>query len=297
LTLVVLVTFSAVCLAQESSKWQRYIATNEEFSALLPEEPSVSAISRPISPLEKPKHGRMYAAYDDGTGYVILSLDNPDRKEALEVFINEFPQYRVFHAGFEFEHEVTLNGLKGKQYRLSTGSISGIVQFYLTNKNAYIFVVVSEDLSKPSVKKFLTSLTLDGKTKGKDISGLSQSEEIKTPTAPLASASSDTAASQNSGENKIYNPKEVTRKAVIVTSPEPHYTEEARQNQIAGTVVLRGVFSSTGKLTNIRTMSGLQDGLTQRAIEAAKQIKFLPATKDGKYVSQYIQIEYNFSLY
>jgi TonB family protein len=89
----------------------------------------------------------------------------------------------------------------------------------------------------------------------------------------------------------------VERKATIVWRPEPIYTEEARKNQVQGTVVLRGVFSSSGQVTNIRVVSGLADGLTEKAVEAARSIRFFPAVKDGKFVSQYIQIEYNFNLY
>jgi hypothetical protein len=37
--------------------------------------------------------------------------------------------------------------------------------------------------------------------------------------------------------------------------------------------------------------------LTEKAISAARMIKFMPAMKDGRAVSQYIQIEYNFNLY
>ncbi|MBD0373542.1 MAG: energy transducer TonB, partial [Pyrinomonadaceae bacterium] len=47
----------------------------------------------------------------------------------------------------------------------------------------------------------------------------------------------------------------------------------------------------------IRAVKGLPDGLTEKAIAAARQIKFVPAQKDGRNVSQYIQIEYNFNLY
>ncbi len=97
--------------------------------------------------------------------------------------------------------------------------------------------------------------------------------------------------------NKVFNPKEVNQKARILARPEPQYTEEARKNQVSGTVVLRAVFSSGGQVTNIRTVSGLPYGLTERAIAAARQIRFSPAMKDGRAVSQYIQIEYNFNLY
>lgn len=97
--------------------------------------------------------------------------------------------------------------------------------------------------------------------------------------------------------NRIFKPGEVSNKARILSRPEPQYTEEARKNQISGTIVLRVVFSSNGTVTNIRTVSGLPYGLTERAMAAARQIKFAPATKDGRPVSQYIQLEYNFNLY
>jgi TonB family protein len=297
LLLVTLTAFSSVCFAQDSPKWQRYMAQGEEFSVLLPEEPAVSEITRPTDPLEKPKHGRMYAAYNDGTACVILSLDNPERKEALEVFINEFQKYPVSHAGFEFDREVALKGIKGKQYRIALSNVSGVMQFYLTGRHVYIFGVVSEDLNKPSVKKFLGSITLSGKPGGTEIPGLSQAEDSNKATSGLAPASQGTAPSQNTGEDKVYAPKEVTRKAIVVTRPEPQYTEEARRNQISGTIVLRAVFSASGLVTNIRAVSGLPYDLTASAVGAAKKIKFLPAIKDGKYVRQYIQIEYNFNLY
>lgn len=97
--------------------------------------------------------------------------------------------------------------------------------------------------------------------------------------------------------SRIFTGKEVTSKARLISKPEPQYTEDARKNQITGTVVLKCVFSSNGTVSNIRTVSGLPYGLTERAIAAAKQIKFVPATKDGHQVSMWMQLEYNFNLY
>jgi len=97
--------------------------------------------------------------------------------------------------------------------------------------------------------------------------------------------------------NKVFSGKDVSSKARVLSKPEPQYTEEARKNQIVGTVVLRAVFTSSGQVSNIRAVSGLPFGLTERAIAAARQIKFSPATKDGHPVSMYIQLEYNFNLY
>jgi TonB family protein len=97
--------------------------------------------------------------------------------------------------------------------------------------------------------------------------------------------------------NKVFNGKDVNSKARVLSKPEPQYTEEARKNQITGTVVLRAIFTSGGQVTNITARSGLPYGLTERAIAAARQIRFVPATKDGHAVSMYIQLEYNFNLY
>jgi TonB family protein len=97
--------------------------------------------------------------------------------------------------------------------------------------------------------------------------------------------------------NRIFSGKEVNSKARVLSKPEPQYTEDARKNQITGTVVLRAVFTSGGQVTSIRAVSGLPYGLTERAIAAARQIRFTPAMKDGRAVSMYIQLEYNFNLY
>jgi len=96
---------------------------------------------------------------------------------------------------------------------------------------------------------------------------------------------------------QIFSGKDVNTKARVLSKPEPQYTEEARKNQITGTVILRAVFTSGGQVANISARSGLPYGLTERAIAAARQIKFVPATKDGHAVSMYIQLEYNFNLY
>lgn len=91
--------------------------------------------------------------------------------------------------------------------------------------------------------------------------------------------------------------EEVFQKVRLLSKPEPHYTEEARRNNISGTVVLQVIFASTGDITQIRALNTLPFGLTERAIAAARAIKFMPAMKSGRPVSVYMQLEYNFNLY
>lgn len=62
-------------------------------------------------------------------------------------------------------------------------------------------------------------------------------------------------------------------------------------------MVLRAVFAADGTVKYIIIVSDLPDGLTQQAVAAAQRIKFVPATVDGRPVSMYFQLEYNFNLY
>jgi periplasmic protein TonB len=102
-------------------------------------------------------------------------------------------------------------------------------------------------------------------------------------------------AEETKGGEEAFSENEVTVRARILSQPEPEYTEEARKNQASGTVVLRVVLSSSGEVTDIRVVSGLPYGLTGKAVEAARQIKFTPATMSGRAVSQSTQIRYNFT--
>jgi len=97
--------------------------------------------------------------------------------------------------------------------------------------------------------------------------------------------------------SRVYKSPEVSTRPRVILKPEPQYTEQARRNQVMGTVVLRAVFSSTGQVTNIQAVQKLSDGLTEKAIAAARGIRFVPAMRNGHPVSMYMQLEYNFNLY
>jgi len=97
--------------------------------------------------------------------------------------------------------------------------------------------------------------------------------------------------------SRTFKPDEVSARALITFKPEPGFTEEARKHNVTGTVRLRAVLSASGEVSNISVVKGLPDGLTEKAMTAARQIKFRPAQKDGRAVSQYVVLEYNFNIY
>ena len=122
----------------------------------------------------------------------------------------------------------------------------------------------------------LVLLILSGLSAGESLAQKNQDEECSEP---------------------IYNSKEVTQRAKVISLTEPTYTEEARAKGVRGTVVLMAIFCRTGKVTNIEVIQGLPYGLTEKAVESTRGIKFKPAEKDGELVSQRFRRECTFLLY
>ncbi len=83
----------------------------------------------------------------------------------------------------------------------------------------------------------------------------------------------------------------------MLYAPDPIYSEEARQAQLQGTVVLWLIVDENGLPMNIRVQRSLGMGLDEAAIAAVKQWKFGPATKNGQPVRVMINVEVNFRLY
>jgi len=82
-----------------------------------------------------------------------------------------------------------------------------------------------------------------------------------------------------------------------ISTPDPVYTEEARTAKTEGTCVLWLIVDDQGHPRDIRVVHGLGHGLDAKAIDAVKQWRFQPATKDGRPVNVQISVEVAFRLY
>jgi len=82
-----------------------------------------------------------------------------------------------------------------------------------------------------------------------------------------------------------------------ISTPDPVYTEEARNEKTQGTCVLWLIVDDQGRPRDIRVVHGLGHGLDAKAIEAVKQWRFQPATKDGRPVNVQISVQVEFRLY
>ncbi len=82
----------------------------------------------------------------------------------------------------------------------------------------------------------------------------------------------------------------------ILEKPRPVYTAEGRTLRIEGDVVLEMVFLASGQVQVNRVISGLGHGLDETAMQAAKQIKFKPAKRDGQPVDFPARVRIEFRL-
>ena len=72
----------------------------------------------------------------------------------------------------------------------------------------------------------------------------------------------------------------------VLEKPRPAYTQEARSRRIKGTVLLDVVFAASGQVRVVGVLRGLGYGLDEAAAEAARKIRFKPATEAGAPVDQ-----------
>jgi TonB family protein len=259
--------------SQGSSEWQRYRVENENFSVLLPVVPAMTTASVYLDQ-QTNRRERIIGAYADGVVYAIHTFES--KSLSLDQLIQRFA------SGQQIE-SMTVDGLVGKLSRFENADRLGITAFFKTGGNLYVFRAFGARLANPEagISKFSSSISF-----GKPIEG-----------RQIVDGAGEQPTAQGNPLDHVFTGKEVTRKATVITKPEPRYTERARVEQITGTVTLRAVFSSTGAVTNIHAVSELPDGLTERAIGAAQQIRFIPAVKDGRFVSMWIELQYNFNLY
>jgi len=95
-------------------------------------------------------------------------------------------------------------------------------------------------------------------------------------------------------QRTIFGDSEVQKRARVIDSPAAAYSDEARANKIKGEVRLRVVLASDGTVRNVFPIKSLSRGLTESAMDAARQIKFQPAIRNGAPASQFATFVYEF---
>jgi TonB family protein len=82
----------------------------------------------------------------------------------------------------------------------------------------------------------------------------------------------------------------------ILFKPKALYTPEAHNLRLEGEVSLQVIFQADGTIRIVRVVSGLGHGLDEAAVQAAKRVRFKPATRSGVPVDTNATIKISFEL-
>lgn len=83
---------------------------------------------------------------------------------------------------------------------------------------------------------------------------------------------------------------------VKISAPAPQYTQEARDAQLQGVVIMQTVIDHQGNVANVKILKDLPMGLGEQAKKAVSEWKFEPATLNDEPVDVYYNLTVNFRL-
>lgn len=273
---LILVLFTAKAQTPDSPPWNVYTVKGERLSVALPVLPGIETSKETRARPQKDRQRRIIKCSAKGVVYTIHIVENPKPRLSLESFIQEQTTTNPVE-NLTSARDFSIDGVAGKAFSYPDGK--GMVQFFATDDRLYDVRAYGASLDDPRMKTFFHYLSLKKRQGAIEVSDNVQAG-IFDPTTET-----------------ILKGNDVDTKVRLIEKPEPSYSDEAKRNQITGVVILKCIFASDGTVKNIRVVSGLPYGLTEKAIAAARKIKFMPATKDGKNVSMWMQLEYNFNLY
>lgn len=279
---LILIVHAALAQTPAKAPWNLYTIKGERISVALPVLPALQTFKQTRMPSKKDYKRNVISCSVNRVLYTIHLVENTKPPLTLDAFIQE--QTTAYLSdnlapanNLTFERDLTLDGIAGKAFLYPDNK--GMVQFFADGKRLYDIRAYGAPVDDPRIVTFFQHLSLKKQDGAIVVSEAVQSGSFDITPGPIVSG------------------KEVDTKVRLISKPEPTYTDKARDKWITGTVILKAVFAADGKITNIRVVRGLGGGLTEQAIEVARKIKFIPATKNGQNVSMWLQLEYNFNLY
>ena len=315
--------------AQTTLEWIVLSPAGEEFTARMPTQPA--AVETRLTGGGMFLTGTRYAAAPDGrTTYVVWSLQNPDgvllkrlkaedgdsaessyldhvaelawellvtpeleRLKQLEMNEEE-RSAAAARVGMGYVRPFNIGGQSAREYSVGRVSERGHVYVCADGARVYVVAALGAAAGDARLRQFVDSFAFKGAAPVRDIAvgpGRGVNVGGGDPVNPVGGGAAP------ADDDRPFRQSEVTKKAVITFKPEPGFTEWARRFNVTGVVRLRAILHSSGEMRNISVVKTLPHGLTGKSLAAARQMRFEPAQKDGRAVSQYVVLEYNFNIY
>lgn len=285
---------------QEATNWIKFSPQGEEFAVETP----VSFKSQSFS---KDNSSRRYFCKTEQVYLFIFVEDRrSDKKNDLFQFKNVI--------GFVFENKA--EGVKGKfgsedaekfEFVDSEGFFHTIL-IVKTFDFVQIFQTVSHNKNDPTAQKFLSSIQIKNNSSSlvemPKMDSLEKTNETNIKENSKEISDGKGVGNGSGGSNGV-GVSEPTKTPSIKPTPiqikpttkPPPYTDNAKFYQIEGSVLLRVTFLADGKIGAIVPATKLPFGLTNNAIETAKNVSFEPATRNGVPVTIIKTLQFTFTMY
>jgi TonB family protein len=313
----------ASAAAQQVTRvWTRVAPEDEEFAVLMPETnfrirrelPFGSAVTLKPASFEIANRGILFS---------VLSFSKAQKEtpKSLDEFVRGFRYALQKNSGglaseLSFERDVTLEGRRGRQFRLAVGGARGAARVYETQNHFYVVLTLGGAADESAPERFQSSFTFDksgeGRVSAKETTvALTEPRQPPAPLWPVAGGSSalslvvgnaDPQAQGRPGPD-VDAPASAGRKIIsggvlngkAVAKPQPVYPPIAKAARAQGTVVVQILVDEEGYVIAATAVSG-HPLLQQAAVAAARQARFTPTLLEGRPVKVSGVITYNFVL-
>jgi hypothetical protein len=294
-----------------SSEWETLRPAGEEFTIQMPKNSTVETGTFPYHKMELST--RLYLSTSaKGPVLAVASFSGIKSNPALysdferfnsyaDAFKNWFPSKargKDALAKLTLVSSNTFHGHPSREYRLTVGDLSGVVQAYSTKKRFYVVVVLNTKKDDSLQERFLSSFLLPDRIEApKDVAtqGDPNAPRTATPTRGLRAieeakkpeTDSDAAGTQVKppGDSTEANGQQPVKKAPIsggmlngkaIYLPSP----EIPPGDASGIVMVQVTIDEQGSVVEARAVSGPQS-LQPAAVNAARLARFSPTTLMG----------------
>ena len=293
-----MIAFVGTTQAQQPDPWVKFAPADDFFSVSMPHGPKEESQAVSFAGLQV--SGKWYSAGNADASFALWSLVDTkydvtrDADSYLDAAAELFweallkparenlPEHQRAHGSVAYVKELSARPIPGREYTLTLGDLRGTANVYVAEQRIIVLLAMDRPDGPWQREKFLGSLSFSPNLRA----------------IPQAARETGIGAGVSSGSDVgPFRGSEAEQRARVFEKPGPSYPESARKFGVTGTVVLRGEFSHDGQIRNLQVIKRQPHGLTEAALRAARAIKFIPAQKNGKPVSIYMQLEYNFNLF
>lgn len=320
--------------AEVWAEWQSLSPENEEFTILMPKDPTTESSTFPYHKMELSVRSYLKTS-SAGPVLAVVSLSGIKSDPAQYTEFARFNSYMDAFKGFfpakvrskETPARLTLvssspfKGHTGRSYKMTLGDLSGSVHAFVTRKRFYAVVSLNTKKDEALDEKFLSSFELpdrvveppkntaaaqnaDAEANNQPPANTNSEGEVTLP-APAAGTEGNTEqqpgteAGTKTAGNQQQNPQEPKKKAPLaggMLNAKAIYLPlpEVPAGEANGVVLVQVVVDEQGSVVDAKAVSGPQH-LHAAAVNAARLARFTPTLMMGEPVKVTGTLSYNFA--